>query len=85
VPQVYLVGGARHARERLIGWQRVTLAPGRSAVVTVTADPRLLADWDEAAHGWRLHGGFYRVAVGASATDLRMHRRVKVAAALLPP
>jgi beta-glucosidase len=85
VPQVYLVGGARHARERLIGWQRVTLAPGRSAVVTVTADPRLLADWDEAAHGWRLHGGFYSVAVGASATDLRMHRRVKVAAALLPP
>jgi beta-glucosidase len=52
---------------RLLGFERVELAPGRSKKVTVTADPRLLARFDAAAERWRLAGGTYRVAVSRAA------------------
>src|SRR5690606_3078899 len=49
-PQVYaLVTGADGKEsQRLIGWARVALAPGETRRVSVTADPRLLANYDTA-------------------------------------
>jgi beta-glucosidase len=66
-PQVYLTAAPRRTQQRLIGWSKVTLKPGESREVTVTAPQRMLADWDIKTHGWRLDGGAYRVAVGPDA------------------
>jgi beta-glucosidase len=54
VPQLYLT----EPRMRLLGFDRVELAPGESRTVTITADPRLVPD------------GPRRFAVGHSAADL---------------
>jgi beta-glucosidase len=85
VPQLYLTDAAGKPRFRLIGWKRLTLQPGETAHVTLKADPRLLADFDAAAHGWRIDAGRYRVALGASASDLRLRGAADVAAARLKP
>jgi beta-glucosidase len=56
---------------RLLGFERVELAPGASKAVTVKADPRLLARF-EGSNGlgrWRITKGVYRVALGKSADD----------------
>jgi beta-glucosidase len=68
VAQVYLTG----ERCRLLGFERVELDPGESREVTVEADRRVLARFDGDAGQWRITGGSYSVAVGASATDLRL-------------
>ena len=82
-PQVYAAppGGVR----RLIGWEKLDLKPGETRRVTVTADPRLLASFDERAHGWKLAAGTYRVAVGASAEDLKLDGSARLAAARIKP
>jgi beta-glucosidase len=55
---------------RLLGFERVELAPGASHTVTVTADPRLLARFDDKAARWRITEGAHTVALGKSADDL---------------
>jgi beta-glucosidase len=83
-PQVYVTAGTRSA-ERLIGFSKVSLKPGETRRVTVAADPRLIANWDEAAHGWTISGGAYRVSVGASAMDLKLSGEAEVEARRLAP
>ena len=70
MPQLYLTDAAGEKRMRLLGFERVELAPGASRKVTVTADPRLLARFDGKAGQWRIAEGTHQVAVGKSATDL---------------
>jgi beta-glucosidase len=70
VPQVYLTDAAGERRMRLLGFERVELAPGASRTVTVTAGPRLLARFDGKAGQRRIAGGTHRVALGKSAGDL---------------
>ena len=65
---------------RLAAFDRVTLAPGETRRVTLTAEPRIVADYDVKQPGWRIAGGRYRVAVGRDATD-----RGHVATATLEP
>lgn len=84
-PQVYLTDAHGQTRLRLIGFQRVSLQPGETKHVTLTADPRLLADFDEAGHKWRLDGGTYRVAVGGSSADLKLTGGAKVSARTMKP
>ena len=71
-PQVYafVTGADGRESQRLIGWERVTLAPGEAKRVTIKADPRLLANYDAALPGWRVAAGDVAVAVGASAEAL---------------
>lgn len=69
VPQVYLTEAAGERRLRLLGWERVELAPGETADVTVEADPRLLARFDGGAGQWHIAGGNATVALGRSAED----------------
>jgi beta-glucosidase len=85
VPQLYLTDAAGKSRSRLIGWQRVTVRPGETVHVTVKVDPRLLADFDETAHGWRINAGQYRIALGASAVDLKLRGEAELRAAQLKP
>jgi beta-glucosidase len=72
VPQLYLTDAAGKPHTRLLGWSSVTLAPGETTRVTIKTDSRLLADFDEAARGWHVAAGHYQVALGASASDLRL-------------
>jgi beta-glucosidase len=60
--------GVEYVR-RLIGWQTVTLKPGESRQVSITADPRTLAHFDFGSHRW-LYGGHYSVHVGGSSASL---------------
>jgi beta-glucosidase len=70
VPQLYLV----EPRSRLLGFERVELAPGETHRVTVTADPRLLARFE--GDRWVIAEGDHRVAVGTSAETPVLDGRV---------
>ncbi len=78
VPQLYLVSVNGQKKLRLAGFDKVSLAPGGSKKVTVTVDPRLLADWKDG--GWKIAGGSYGFALGKSATDLGTPQTVSMAA-----
>ncbi len=65
VAQLYVAPPGR--THRLAGWARVTLKPGESRQVTITADPRLLASYDAKAGAWRCAAGSYDVYVGKAA------------------
>jgi beta-glucosidase len=80
--QIYLTQGAGEQRMRLLGFERVSLEPGQSKRVTVTADPRLIGRFGGSAGRWRLAAGRYRIAVGKSAADLSLHAEVWLAARL---
>ncbi|WP_225206117.1 beta-glucosidase family protein [Novosphingobium huizhouense] len=78
VGQVYLVSRGAEAKRRLVGFQRVSIAPGASRTVTVKIDPRLLADWEDG--GWDMPGGEYGFALGANAMELGPVVKVRFAA-----
>lgn len=67
VPQVYLKrpGKAR----RLIGWGRPELQPGKTGEVTVTVDPRVIADYDEKSQRWVVKPERVTIEVSRSATE----------------
>jgi len=84
-PQVYLTSRAGQRMARLVGWGNVDLAPGASQDVTITADARLLADWDTGRHVWSVPAGQYAVAVSRSAVDPQLSDAAQIAARTLPP
>jgi hypothetical protein len=65
VPQLYLTNAASDGRMRLVGFERVELAPRETRRVTITADPRLLARFDGHAGHWVIRD--HHIAVGTSA------------------
>jgi beta-glucosidase len=69
VPQLHLTGVGDTKLIRLLGFERVELQPGESKDVTVTADPRLLARFDDKAQRWRIDGGSCKVALAKSAAE----------------
>jgi len=77
VAQVYLVTRGGEARQRLVGFQRVELAPGEARKVSLTIDPRLLADWKDG--GWTRSAGEYSFAIGENAEVLGAPVKVKLA------
>ncbi|CAN5194016.1 beta-glucosidase [soil metagenome] len=87
VPQVYVSpkAGGWEAPQRLAGFKKLELAPGASASVALTVDPRLLATWDDKAHGWSVAAGDYTVTLGASSRDTAAKADVAVAAKAIGP
>jgi beta-glucosidase len=79
VPQLYLTAAPGEQRLRLLGFERIELAPGATCRVSIEADPRLLARYDGSAGHWRIEPGAYSVAVGASAVALRLAAEVELA------
>jgi len=77
VAQLYLVSRNRQAKQRLVGFQRVDLAPGEARSVRLEIDPRLLADWS--AGGWSIAGGPYDFALGDDAERLGAVQTVRLA------
>ena len=68
VLQVYLVSEAGRATRRLVGYQRVMLAPGETRGVRLVLDERLVGRWN--GNGWRIAPGRYAFATGRSAEEL---------------
>ncbi|MDP1599658.1 beta-glucosidase [Phenylobacterium sp.] len=86
-PQVYalVTGSDGKESQRLIGWSRVALAPGETKRVTISADPRLLANYDAALPGWRITDGKVGVAVGTSAEALTLRGEASLTARTMKP
>ena len=63
---------------RLLGFERVSLAPVESKRVTITADPRLLARFDAESGRWQIAAGEHMIAVGHSAGDLPLTSTVRL-------
>lgn len=82
VAQLYLTDAPDERRMRLLGFKRVQLGSGESSEVSVEVDPRLLARFDGTAGQWRIAEGSYRVALGASAGDLRLRAEITLTARL---
>jgi beta-glucosidase len=76
VAQVYLSlpGWTGEPPKRLVGWERVTLAPGRSRTVEVEIDPdspdHPFSYWSPRRERWRIPTGIYKVSVGKSAGEI---------------
>ena len=90
VPQIYVSpkaganGASWEAPQRLAGFSKVELAPGATTKVTVKVDPRLLAVWNEKAHGWSVAAGDYTITLGASSRDAAAKADVTLAARSIP-
>jgi beta-glucosidase len=57
---------------RLLGFERVELAAGESRTVTIIAEPRVLARYEQDASQWHISGGSCRVALAKSASDFAL-------------
>ncbi|MGD0911654.1 MAG: glycoside hydrolase family 3 C-terminal domain-containing protein [Terracidiphilus sp.] len=71
IAEVYamLPQGADEPYQRLVGWERVELAPGESRTITVSVDTRPLQTFNEANESWSLAPGAYQVMVGPSSDN----------------
>jgi beta-glucosidase len=86
VPQIYVasVAGGWEAPKRLGGFRKVELAKGASTDVELRVDPRLLAVFSEAAGGWRIARGEYKVLLGSSAANIQHETLVRLDERRLP-
>ncbi|UVO49730.1 beta-glucosidase [Sphingomonas sp. SUN019] len=85
VPQVYVAREGSAAPMRLAAFTRVTLKPGEVRRITLTAEPRIVADYDTKLPGWRIAGGTYRVALARDATDRAIVRTLTLDPATMKP
>ena len=69
--------------KRLVGWVNVNLAAGESRLVSIDADPRLIATYDPAAKRWSIAGGTIKVVVARNAEDIGLSKSASLAARLL--
>jgi beta-glucosidase len=83
--QAYLLAEPSRRQQRLIGWSRVTLAPGERRQVVITAPPRLLANWSVGEHRWRIETGSYRLAVGPDAATPTLTATARLSGSTLAP
>ena len=78
--QVYAAPPGDDAPEmpRLIGWSKVDLKPGETRRISITADPRLIADFDPECPCWHIDNDDYGVRVGTSSADLGVEIPVRL-------
>jgi len=83
VPQVYvrLPGQAK----RLIGWAKPTLAPGKSQMVSIIADPRLLARFNVAKRKWVVEPAKVTVEVARSAAEPALRAQATITGQEIAP
>jgi beta-glucosidase len=76
VPQIYLTARGTTRMLRLLGWSRRRLARGETQHVVITADMRLLADFDTKARRWIMAAEAVRVGLGENAGDVSQSQDV---------
>lgn len=62
-------GADESSYKRLVGWKRITLAPGASQTVTVPIDERVLKTFNETGNTWDFAPGDYPIFVGGSSEN----------------
>lgn len=86
VPQIYVspagaaAGSGWESPQRLAGFSKISLQPGRSTVATVTIEPRMLAVFDEGRRSWLTEAGDYDVALATDSRHVVAHEVVRVPA-----
>ncbi len=85
VPQMYVARDGASTPMRLAGFTRVTLRPGETRRITLTAEPRIVADYDTRLPGWRIAHGTYRIAVAHDARDRALVTTATLDAATMKP
>ena len=80
IAQVYatLPETAGEPFKRLVGWQRIELAPGESKTVTVAVDPRVISVFDEQKNGWTLLPGAYKIVAGPSSSATPLNATLQI-------
>ena len=80
VAQVYatLPEAAGEPFKRLVGWQRIELAPGESKTVTVAVDPRVISIFDENNNAWSLLPGAYKIFAGPSSSETPLRATLQI-------
>ena len=53
--------------------------------ITLTAEPRILADYDTALPGWGIIGGSYKIALARNAADRATVMTARMDAATMKP
>ncbi|HUI57628.1 MAG TPA: glycoside hydrolase family 3 C-terminal domain-containing protein [Bryobacteraceae bacterium] len=81
VAQVYatLPASTGEPPKRLIGWQKVDLAPGESKTVNLPIDPLYISIFNEGKDSFEVAGGDYKIWAGASSRNLPLSQSVKIA------
>ena len=81
IAQVYatLPSSAAEPFKRLVGWEKVLLAPGESKTVTLTVEPLYLSIFNAAREKWELPEGEYKIALGGSSRSTPLSRAVTIA------
>jgi beta-glucosidase len=78
VPQVYVGASSalptsiQQAVRKLVGFQRITLAPGAAQSVTLHVSEQQLSSWASTAQKWLVGTGGRTMYVGSSSRDLRL-------------
>lgn len=73
-----LPSAANEHFKRLVGWQRVKLAPGESKDVSIPLKPLYLSIFDTAKDAWQLLPGDYKIMAGASSSDTPLNATLHV-------
>ena len=64
--------GASEPPKRLVAFEKVTLAPGASAKLSIALSDYSLSVWDDQVkHAFELLNGQYKISVGSSSRDIR--------------
>jgi len=87
VPQLYAtISGFNGAPvRRLVGFEKLMLAPGESRAVQLEIDPRLIAKYDVSRRGWQIPAGKVPISLGHSVADIALTAEAKVATARIAP
>jgi beta-glucosidase len=80
IAEVYamLPNAAGEPFQRLVGWQRVELAPGESKTVTTPVDQRVISIFDEQTNAWSLLPGAYKIFAGPSSSETPLNATLQV-------
>lgn len=87
VAQVYVSpeAGGWEAPKRLGAFAKVELAPGAAQELTLTVDPRLLANYEPGRQAFRIAPGAYRVTLANSAIETGQSVSVTLAERVIAP
>ena len=83
VAQLYMTANQAGPQQRLAGFARVDLKPGESQRVSISVDPRIVAEYME--NGWEISAGTYKFVLGDSAEVLGLPALVKLPGRKIKP
>ena len=67
----------KRPKKQLMGFERISLAPGETRKVSFTLSPERLAFWDQTRKAWIVEPGAFEVMVGSSSADVRLRGEIK--------